>query len=562
MQRRLAAILAADIVGYSRLMGADEQKTLSELQDMRSSIIAPVSAVHDGKVVKFMGDGWLIEFDSAVNAVNCAMNIQDKLVDHPSFRLRMGIHAGDVIHQNDDVFGDAVNVAARLEARATPSGILISDAAYASLDGTLTPSFDDGGEIELKNIVRPVRVWSRVLNATSTSAPTPAPAISQAGIPRLTLTPVACSDTRPELQELADGLTGDLDTYLGTLQWIEAGATGQQSTISAYNLRATLRTRQDRLRLEARLTNPEGQQIWAEKFDGDLGDSFDWQDETVEKITSQIVGLLLEIEMHRLSAIPDDELTAEQAFLQGLMTNIDVSENNFQNSIRYQLKAIDLEPQFSEAYGELIAVGLSATTMGFPSLAPLLKNLPIWAEAARQVPNKTPLLELSLALESFFRDRDVLALRNTVAVALRRAPFNLRLLIFSGWSYVWMGEGHLALECFAKFRRLGRFHPYNLICDGGAATADLLMGNDEAAIHAAQSGLKVSTSYVTLYRVLAAAHALQGDMDQAQDAMQHVMELSPHESLKNWSARSYYGMLMIETRYYRGLELAGMPPGR
>jgi adenylate cyclase len=121
-------------------MGADETKTLNELRDLNAAIIAPVSAAHDGKIVKVMGDGWLIEFDSAVNAVNCAMKLQDKLVDHPSFRLRIGIHAGDVIHQNDDVFGDAVNVAARLEARATPGGVLISDAAYASLDGTLTPS--------------------------------------------------------------------------------------------------------------------------------------------------------------------------------------------------------------------------------------------------------------------------------------------------------------------------------------------------------------------------------------------------------------------------------------
>ena len=109
-------------------MGADEQKTLSELQELRSSIIAPVSVEHDGKIVKFMGDGWLIEFDSAVNAVNCAMKLQDKRADHPSFRLRIGIHAGDVIHQNDDVFGDAINVAARLEASATPGGVLISDA--------------------------------------------------------------------------------------------------------------------------------------------------------------------------------------------------------------------------------------------------------------------------------------------------------------------------------------------------------------------------------------------------------------------------------------------------
>ena len=198
--------------------------------------------------------------------------------------------------------------------------------------------------------------------------------------------------------------------------------------------------------------------------------------------------------------------------------------------------------------------------MGYPSLVPMLKNLPAWAEAARNIPDKSPSLELSLALKSYFRDKDVLALRNSVATTLRRAPFNLRLLIFSGWSYVWMGECQLALECFAKFRRLGRFHPYSVVCYGGVATANLLMGNDDAAIRAARAGLNVTTKYDTLYRVLAAAYALQGNMDQATQAINNVLHLSPHESLKNWTARSYYGTQRTETRYFRGLELAGMPP--
>lgn len=185
MERRLAAILAADVVGYSRLMGADEAGTLAALRDLTAAVIGPACSGNRGKVVKSLGDGWLMRFPSAVDAVNCAMQMQDRLAGHDRFSLRIGILAGDVVHEEDDKFGDAVNIAARLEAECEPGEVIVSDAAFISLDGTLTPSFDDTGERALKNIARPVRVWTR---------PRPQPPSQNStesdSLPRLTIAPV------------------------------------------------------------------------------------------------------------------------------------------------------------------------------------------------------------------------------------------------------------------------------------------------------------------------------------------------------------------------------------
>lgn len=158
MQRRLAAILAADVVGYSAMMGRDAAATLVALRAFRAAEFDPTIAGHGGNIVKNMGDGWLVEFASVVDAVTAAMRLQDSLSGRSDLQLRFGVHIGDITRDGDDLFGDGVNIAARLEALASPGQLLISDPAYGSLDGTLSPAFDDQGETRLKNIARPIRV--------------------------------------------------------------------------------------------------------------------------------------------------------------------------------------------------------------------------------------------------------------------------------------------------------------------------------------------------------------------------------------------------------------------
>ena len=194
MRRTLAAVLAADVVGYSHLMEKDAEGTLESLRRLRAEVFGPIIAARRGRIVKSMGDGWLVLFTAASDAVECAMQIQDRqaegsTLDEQEIQLRMGIHIGDVFEADEDIFGDAVNVAARLEGVAESGTLVISDAVFGSLDGSLRPSFDDGGEHRLRNIDRPVRVWSRGSGTLSTGT---ADTITRVhvGFPQLVVRPV------------------------------------------------------------------------------------------------------------------------------------------------------------------------------------------------------------------------------------------------------------------------------------------------------------------------------------------------------------------------------------
>ena len=161
VRRSLAAVLAADMVGYSRQMNDDAVRTLASLRRLRVELFGPLVAGHHGKLANSMGDGWIVTFTSAVDAVTCAMRVQDKLILEPEVELRIGIHMGDVIRQGDEIFGDSINIAARLQELCAPGGLVISDAVFGGLDGTLRPAFDAGGDHDLKNIPLPVRIWTR-----------------------------------------------------------------------------------------------------------------------------------------------------------------------------------------------------------------------------------------------------------------------------------------------------------------------------------------------------------------------------------------------------------------
>lgn len=256
MTRRLAAILAADIIGYSKLMGEDEAGTLAALRRLRSEAFSPAVASKRGKIIKSMGDGWLVTFDSAEDAMTCAMHVQDRLTTDPTIKLRIGVHTGDVVHQDEDVFGDGVNIAARLEEISPHGGVTISDAVWGALDGTLKPSFDDQGEKALKNIAHPVRVWARDGDVAGGFD-----AKVEAGFPNLAIVPIKTSSDDAEVQELAAAITSDLATYLGAVQWINA-ETSAEPAPNAYIAQGALRARGGRIRLEVTLSAPNGQALW------------------------------------------------------------------------------------------------------------------------------------------------------------------------------------------------------------------------------------------------------------------------------------------------------------
>ncbi len=556
--RKLAAILAADVVGYSRLMGEDETATLSALRTLRAEVFGPVFAKHNGQVVKSMGDGWLIEFASAVEAVNAAMQVQDQLRGHATIALRMGIHIGDVTRSDGDLYGDGINIAARLEALAPQGGVLISDAVHASLDGTLSPSFTATGTQTLKNIARPVVTWARVPDADPAQGGRTAPH-TRSNFPTLCVTPTANSDPRAELGDIADALTADLASYFGSINWLSTSVSASDNP-EAYSLRPTLRARGDRLRLETRLHAPNGDTIWTHKSNSSLDEAFDWQDSVIVEIADHSIGMILEAETTRIMAIPDDALSAEQCMLMGIMVWRDFSLESFVRSAALHDRAITAKPDLADAYAEGLIVLMAGRTMtSNPRLDPFLAKIPEWVEASRPMAAGNAMLTLAIAIATYVQDQRVIPVKEAVAQSLRLAPFDARVLSFCGWANLWSGQTEDAFDCFRKSLEFGRLGPFYVASVGGVANASVQLGRDQDALDFVEKGLALSDSYPTYFGVKCAALAHLGRLDEARDVLQHYLTFEPNRTLKLWKSINNYGGSEGGKRYFEGLRLAGLP---
>ncbi|MDH3737999.1 MAG: hypothetical protein OER92_02315 [Alphaproteobacteria bacterium] len=326
VQRRLAAILAADVVGYSRLMRADEAGTLSQLKVLRTERLDPKIAEYGGRVVKTTGDGILIEFPSAVDAVQCAVDVQEATrlcnIDEPLERImeiRIGINVGDVVVEGEDLFGDGVNVAARLEGLAEPGGICISGNAYEQVRDKLETKFENLGEQQVKNIDRPVQAyavnWESNNPSDATEARTDTAPLALPDKPSIAVLPFDNMSDDPEQEHFADGISEDLITALSRIRsffviarnttFTYKGRAVDVSKVSKelgvrYVLEGSVRKSGDRIRITSQLIDgTSGNHVWAERFDRDLTDIFDLQDEISQTIAAAIEPELSNAERER-----------------------------------------------------------------------------------------------------------------------------------------------------------------------------------------------------------------------------------------------------------------------
>ena len=320
LKRRLAAILSADVVGYSRLMGIDEAGTLSRLNGLRRDLIDPTIAAHSGRIVKLMGDGTLAEFASAVDAVTCAVEIQTSLRKRASdesdpIQFQIGINVGDIIIEGDDILGDGVNIATRIEGTAEPGGISISEDAWRQVQGKVAANFVDLGEQSLKNIARPVRVYRLDMLSKVASTP-PRPIIALPDKPSIAVLAFTNMSGDPKQEYFSDGITEDIITSLSKNRGIFVIARnsgfaykGQPIDVSRigrelgvrYVLEGSVRRAGDRIRITAQLIEAEGRtHLWAERYDRNLTDLFAVQDEITCSIVATVAPELLEAEMQRV----------------------------------------------------------------------------------------------------------------------------------------------------------------------------------------------------------------------------------------------------------------------
>ncbi len=371
VERRLMAILAADVAGYGRLVGADDEGTLAQWKAHFRELIEPKIAEHHGRIVRITGDGLLVEFVSVIAALKCAVEVQhgmgERNIDVPQekrIEFRMGINVGDIIIDGTDIWGDGVNLAARLEALSQPGGICVSARVQEDADGRLDIAFEDMGEQQLKNIARPTRVYRVRLDGR---APTPAPALPDK--PSIAVLPFNNMSGDPEQEYFADGMVEEIITALSRIHGLFVIARNSSFTYKGravdvkqvgrelgvrYVLEGGVRKAGNRLRITGQLIDATtGMHLWADRFDGSLDDIFDLQDRVAASVVGAIAPQLENAEIARAKRKPTGSLDAYDYYLRGIASLNQEPTDRKANSdaLRLFLKAIELDPDFAAAYG-------------------------------------------------------------------------------------------------------------------------------------------------------------------------------------------------------------------
>src|ERR1700724_1230463 len=375
VERRLAAILAADVAGYSRLMGVDEEDTLAALKAIRREVSDPKIAEHRGRIVKTTGDGLLVEFASVVDAVRCAVELQREMAlrnegvaKERRIEFRIGINLGDIIIDEHDIYGDGVNVAARLEALAEPGGVCVSRVVRDQVRDKVDFGFEDLGEQQVKNIARPVRVYRIPLAETArTKAPLPLP-----DKPSLAVLPFQNMTGDAEQDYFVDGIVEEITTSISRLPWLFVIARNSSFTYKGravdvkqvarelgvrYVLEGSVRKAANRVRITGQLIDTASSaHIWADRFDGGLGDIFDLQDQVTESVVGAIAPAVEKAEIERAKRKPTESLDAHALYLRGSARLYQFASRQANDeALRLFKSAIELDPDFAPAYGRAAA---------------------------------------------------------------------------------------------------------------------------------------------------------------------------------------------------------------
>jgi adenylate cyclase len=513
--RKLAAILAADVAGYSRLTSIDEEGTLKHLRKLRRELVNPAVSLHRGRIVKTTGDGILIEFPSVVEAVRCAVDFQrgmdSRNANFPAeqrIEFRVGINLGDVVIEGDDLLGDGVNVAARLEGISEPGGICISDAAYHQVCDKLDVDFEDAGEQQLKNIARPVRIYRVRLDRRLAQAK---PALPLPDRPSIAVLPFQNMSGDPEQEYFADGIVDDIITALTRMRWLFIIARNSSFTYKGravdvkqvgrelgirYVLEGGVRKSASRIRITAQLIDTTtGAHIWAERYDRDLTDIFAVQDEITECVAGAIEPELLKIE--GCAAIARTEnLSAWDTVRQGMWHFHQVRRENALRARELFREAIKLDPKLPEAHLWLGRISGSLVAYGWSSdRAADLREGTEAAQKAVQLDERNPYAHYALAVTSMWAgalERATRAAETAIALSPSFALGHLAL----GLARLSAGNAVEALGPNEHGLRLSPFDPQNFVWLGNLALAQYFAGNREAALQTAMRALSIRPGWV------------------------------------------------------------------
>ena len=583
VNRKLAAILAADVVGYSRLMGADEAGTLAALKQHRQSIFDPAVAAHNGRIVKLIGDGTIVEFGSVVDAVNCALSVQrsgDSLPDEglhqPKIILRIGINLGDVIIEGDDIYGDGVNIAARLEPLAEPGGICVSSIVNESIGNRIEVQFQDSGDINVKNIDRPIRIWkwhptaAAVTGAISNGAKV-GPNLATSSIAILPFTNMSGD---PEQEYFSDGITEDIITDLSKIagltviarnssftykgRAVDVRAVGRELGVSSV-LEGSIRRAGNRVRITAQLIDAtSGGHLWADRYDRDLTDIFEVQDDVTHRIVEALKVTLSPAEKAQLNDSGTSNIEAYDCALRGreVLLGNPKSRSTFEQSKAFFIRAIEIDPKYAQAYAGLGFAYMfdyqNRWSDDPDGSLPLAKH---YAEQAIEKNPKEPLARIVAAVAATF-DRDLDRAKSEVDAALALNPNLAMAYNVLGGICSYSGQPLEAIPMIERAMRLDPAASHQYLHFLGMAY--LLAGKYETAATLLRQRILLVPETDFSRSALASALGHLGEVKEARRIWRELKEINPNYSFSEHFSRLPFKREEDVQRVAEGLAKAGL----
>jgi TolB-like protein/class 3 adenylate cyclase len=564
-QRKLAAILVADIVGFSRLTGTNEDRTLARLRTLRSDLIDPTIAVYNGRVVKRTGDGALVEFRSVVEAVRCAIEIQDAMLERNAglpedhrIEFRIGIHLGDVVEEGDgDLMGDGVNIAARLEGIAEPGAICLSEDAYRQVRSRLELSVIDLGETTLKNIAEPLKVYALSVGPSADAAVPLRPGLDTSAPvhdkPSIAVLPFTNMSGDPGQEYFVDGMAEEIITALSRFNQlfviarnscfvykgrpVDIKQVGRELGVR-YVLEGSVRKSSDRVRITGQLIDAAtGAHLWADKFDGRMEDVFDLQD----RITASVVGALeltvRKAEIERSRRKPADNLGAYDLYLQALPHIYAIRPDDNRHALDLLMKALELDPDYAPALGHAAWCHVQRITRAWPSYGN--DDLAMAETMARNALAVGSDDAIAVVLGGFALT--MLGLDYTVGLdAVRRAadlnPGSGFVSAMAGCALVFGDDVESGLPLLERAMELGPQDPNLFSHLTVTAYAHLFAGRPDRALESALRSIALNAEWDSTYWVMITAYMQIGQVAEAEAAAARLLALHPHASASKYGS--------------------------
>ena len=548
MERRLAGILAADLVGYTRLTRDDEEGTIATLNTLRSGYLEPTVASFNGRIFKWMGDGFLVEFSSIVDAVHCAIKIQETMVDFNSerdpanlFQFRIGVNLGDVVVDGDDIHGDGVNLAARLESVATPGCVCVAESVHEQIRDRLDSEFQHIGEKQLKNIDRAVSVWQWPATEESASTGTDQP-LALPDKPSIAVLPFANMSGDRNQEYFVDGVTEDIIAALSQYRWFFVISRNSSFSYKEHNpgvqqvgrelgvryvLEGSIRKSGERIRVSVELVEAEsGLQVWSERFDREYTEIFELQDEITQTIAGAVEPELAELERDRAMRKPTSNLGAWDIYQRGTALMLKQSRPEIISGMALVRQAIALDPGFGQAYSYL----------GYGYFILVIQG---WSDEpdemlAQGVEDAKKGIDLSRDYFAYHALGRLYTLLGDHAAALRALDTCVHLNPNFAGGYLGLGEAHiyhgdpnLAIDYLDTAIRLSPNDPMSWDMYHYKASAYVRLDDYDRAIENFEIARDFPTAQYFPSVVLAALYVMQGDESKGVEALNRARELEP-----------------------------------